>query len=144
MSQIRVLALDVEGALISNSVSVFPRPMLKFFLERCHGLFERIVVFTAVSESRFRGIAEMLASEGGVPPWFADIEYVHWNGPIKDLSFIPGCEVGEALLLDDLEQYVHPGQLDRWVRIEQFEPPYSQIDTELLRVLAELEVRLLS
>lgn len=144
MSRIKVLALDLEGTLISTAVSQFPRPHLKHFLERCHGLFERLVVFTTVSEPRFRTIGTTLVAEGAVPGWFQEIEYVHWSGPTKDLAFIPLCEAREALLVDDLEAYVHPGQLDRWVWIKQFEPPYGEHDTELLRVLAELEVRLRS
>jgi hypothetical protein len=104
-------------------------------------MFDRLVVFTTVSEPMFRTIAETLASEGAVPSWFQEIEYVHWSGPTKDLTFIHSCDAGEALLLDDLEAYVHPGQLDRWVRIAQFEPPYSNSDSELLRVLEELERR---
>lgn len=139
MSQIKVLALDLEGTLISNAVSVFPRPHLGHFLERCQWMFERLVVFTTVSEPRFRTIAATLASEGAVPSWFQDLEYAHWSGPTKDLTFIPGCKAGEVLLLDDLEAYVHPGQLDRWVRIAQFEPPYAETDAELLRVLKGLE-----
>lgn len=141
MSRIKVLALDLEGTLISTAVSQFPRPHLKHFLECCQGMFERLVVFTTVNEPRFRTIAATLAAEGAVPGWFQEIEFVHWSGPTKDLAFIPACEAGEALLLDDLEAYVHPGQLDRWVRIKQFEPPYVAEDSELLRVLEELEGR---
>lgn len=137
----RVLALDLEGTLISNAVSEFPRPHLKLFLDRSREMFERLVVFTTVSESRFRSIASTLAFESAVPSWFQELEYVHWSGSTKDLTFIPACDAGEALLLDDLEAYVHPGQLDRWVRIAQFEPPYSNSDSELLRVLEELERR---
>lgn len=142
MGRIKVLALDLEGTLISNAVSVFPRPHLKLFLDRSRGMFERLVVFTTVSESRFRTIATTLASEGVVPSWFRELEYVDWSGPTKDLAFIPTCDAGEALLLDDLEAYVHPGQLERWVRIHQFEPPYAETDAELLRVLKGLEARL--
>lgn len=139
MSRIKVLALDLEGTLISTAVSQFPRPHLKHFLERCQRMFERLVVFTSVSEPRFRTIAATLASEGAVPSWFRDLEYVHWSGPTKDLAFIPACDAGEALLLDDLEAYVHPGHFDHWVRIAQFEPPYAETDAELLRVLKGLE-----
>lgn len=144
MSRIKALALDLEGTLISTAVSQFPRPHLKLFLDRSRGMFERLVVFTTVSEPMFRTIAETLAFEGAVPSWFQELEYVHWSGPTKDLTFITACDAGEALLLDDLEAYVHPGQLDRWVRIAQFEPPYVETDAELLRVLDELEVRLRS
>jgi hypothetical protein len=55
-------ALDLEGTLISNAVSQFPRPGLFIFLEYCHQNFvgvasrfeTRLVIFTAVNEVRFR------------------------------------------------------------------------------------------
>jgi hypothetical protein len=49
------IALDLEGTLISNAVSQFPRPGLFTFLEYCHENF-RLVIFTAVNEVRFRSI----------------------------------------------------------------------------------------
>ena len=55
------IALDVEGTLISNSVSQFPRSGLFTFLEYCHQNFDRLVIFTAVNEVRFRLIARTLA-----------------------------------------------------------------------------------
>jgi hypothetical protein len=59
------IALDLEGTLISNAVSQFPRPGLFTFLEYCHQNFvgiasrfeNRLVIFTAVNEVRFRSIA---------------------------------------------------------------------------------------
>jgi hypothetical protein len=48
----KVLALDLEGTLISNAVSIFPRPGLYNFLEFCHDTFDKIVLFTSVSEER--------------------------------------------------------------------------------------------
>jgi hypothetical protein len=50
------IALDLEGTLISNAVSQFPRPGLFTFLEYCHKSFDRLVIFTAVNEVRFRSI----------------------------------------------------------------------------------------
>lgn len=52
-----VLAIDLEGTLISNAVSQFSRSGLYNFLEYCHNNFCRIVIFTAVSELHFRNIA---------------------------------------------------------------------------------------
>ena len=46
-----VIALDLEGTLISNAVSQFPRPGLYSFLEYCQENFSRIVIFTAVKDS---------------------------------------------------------------------------------------------
>lgn len=101
-------------------------------------------MFTKVDEARFRQIARTLAQEGSVPDWFPAIEYVHWTGATKDLSFIPGCAVDEALLVDDLAAYVHPGQEARWVRADPFEPPFDDSDDGLARVLRELYERVRS
>lgn len=136
-----VLALDLEGTLISSAVSQFPRPHLFSFLERCQTLFSRIVMFTTVNEPRFRQIAQTLADEHTVPAWFPQIEYVHWDGATKDLSFIPGCDVEDAWLVDDIAAYVHPGQHVQWVQVEPFEPPFDQSDTGLTKVLLEIEAR---
>ncbi len=62
------IALDLEGTLISNAVSQFPRPGLLTFLEYCHQNFvgvasrfdTRLVIFTAVNEVRFRSISRTL------------------------------------------------------------------------------------
>jgi hypothetical protein len=48
----RVLALDLEGTLISNAASQIPRPGLYEFLASCQQLFQRIVIFTTVSEAK--------------------------------------------------------------------------------------------
>src|SRR4051812_40492716 len=114
------LALDLEGTLISNAMSQIPRPGLRAFLERCGLLFARVVIYTAVAEPRFRAIAALLVSEGNAPAWFAGIEYVKWDYTTKDLALIPGIAPGEALLVDDLPEYVHPGQEAQWVAVESF------------------------
>jgi hypothetical protein len=72
----QVLALDLEGTLISNAVSQIPRPGLNAFLSRCSELFYRLVIYTTVEEERFRAIAAMLAAEHAAPSWFPNIEYV--------------------------------------------------------------------
>jgi NLI interacting factor-like phosphatase len=64
------IALDLEGTLISNAVSQFPRPGLLTFLEYCHQNFGRLVIFTAVNEVRFRSIARTLAEAQDVPACF--------------------------------------------------------------------------
>ncbi|MEJ8816043.1 NIF family HAD-type phosphatase [Variovorax ureilyticus] len=137
-----VLALDLEGTLISNAMSQIPRPGLKAFLTRCETLFERVVAFTTVREPLFRQIAQLLVEEGVAPNWFACIEYVNWRGPTKDLAFIPGIQAQQALLLDDYEAYVHPGQEGQWLWVAQFEPPYSERDRGLARALELLQQRL--
>ncbi|WP_238978873.1 NIF family HAD-type phosphatase, partial [Novilysobacter arseniciresistens] len=123
-----VLALDLEGTLISNAVSQIPRPGLTDFLTECRALFPRIVIFTTVREPLFRHIARGLLNECFVPAWFADLEYVDWSGPAKDLRVIPRVQWPLVLLVDDCQAYVHPGQEEHWVPIEQFCSPYRDTD----------------
>ena len=137
-SRPHVLALDLEGTLISNAMSCFPRPGLHAFLDGCRQSFARVVMFTAVAEDRVRPILDVLADEGSTPAWFRSVEMVDWSGEVKDLRFIGGCGAGQALLVDDLESYVHPEQRAQWVPIAPFAAPYPTSDRELERVLGKL------
>jgi NLI interacting factor-like phosphatase len=132
------IALDLEGTLISNAVSQFPRPGLFTFLEYCHQNFERLVIFTAVKEVRFRAIARTLADSENVPPWFVDLEYISWSGEYKDLLFIPQVRIERTILIDDRVEYIHPEQKSRWLDISGYEYPYSNDDCELDRVMEKL------
>ena len=134
-----VLALDLEGTLISNAMSQIPRPGLFEFLSRCRALFPRVVMFTTVREAKFREVAQLLVDEKFAPAWFAQIEYVNWEGETKDLGFIPNASAEDAVLVDDFERYVHPGQESRWLQIEYFEHPYLASDTGLEKMLRTLE-----
>jgi hypothetical protein len=134
-----VLALDLEGTLISNAVSQIPRPGLFEFLSRCAEIFPRLVIFTTVKEERFREIARLLVTEGVAPSWFATIEYVDWHGETKDLNFIRGASPDSVLLVDDFESYVHPGQESRWLRIDYFDYPYEESDRGLYKMTTLLE-----
>lgn len=142
MPRPNILALDLEGTLISNAASQIPRPGLSEFLIQCREIFPRIVMYTTVSEARFRPIAELLVNEGLAPSWFAQIEYVQWTGTTKDLARIRGATVQQCVLVDDFEGYVHPGQRSQWVRIDCFEHPYEQSDLGLVGALQELRQRL--
>ncbi len=133
-----MLALDLEGTLISNAMSQIPRPGLFEFLVRVREMFPRVVMFTTVTEDRFRKIAELLVQEGVAPEWFRTIEYIHWTGGTKDLAFVPDVHADQVLLVDDFEQYVHPGQESRWVQIDYFDYPYPDTDRGLFKVLLAL------
>lgn len=137
-----ILALDLEGTLISNAMSQIPRPGLFAFLQRCREMFPRIVAFTTVKEDRFRDIARLLVDEGFAPAWFADVEYIRWQGHTKDLSFIEDAMPDQVLLVDDYEIYVHPGQESQWVRIGYFDAPYDEGDAAFHSVLLELGLRM--
>lgn len=137
-----VLALDLEGTLISNAMSQIPRPGLAEFLIRCAELFPRVVMFTTVKEERFRNIARLLVEENVAPTWFADMEYVAWHGETKDLRFVPGVDPHQVLLVDDFEKYVHPGQEAQWLQVEHFDHPYSSADSGLAKMLETLAARI--
>jgi NLI interacting factor-like phosphatase len=142
--KVKVLALDLEGTLISNAVSQIARPGLFDFLEDCRVLFPRIVIFTSVNEERFRAIAMLLTIEGYAPNWFADIEYITWTGETKNLNYIDGVSPEEILLVDDYEKYVHPGQAGQWIKAPDFDYPYSDDDQGLREVLQLLRMRVAS
>ncbi len=141
MYSVRVLALDLEGTLVSNAMSQIPRPGLHAFVVTCARLADRLVIYTAVSEPRFRQVADNLVADRHVPPWFKYLEYIHWSGPYKDLGFVPHADPANVILVDDNPNYVKPGQEDRWIRAEGFVPPYEG-DQELDRILTELRRRL--
>ncbi len=128
---IRVIALDLEGTLISNAHSQIPRPGLRRFLESCKALVGRVVMFTTVDEPRFRRIASQLVKERRAPHWFAEIEYIARDGETKNLALIPECQAEEALLVDDYEIYVHPGQEAQWIKAPYFDAPYPADDKGL-------------
>ena len=132
------IALDVEGTLISNAVSQFPRPGLFTFLEYCHQNFDRLVIFTVVNEVRFRSIARTLAEDRNAPTWFVDLEYINWHGTYKNLSFIPQVTIDRTILIDDRIEYIHPDQKDKWLDISSYEYPYPGDDLELERVMQKL------
>ncbi len=138
-----IIALDLEGTLISNAMSQFPRPGLYGFLEFCRNNFQRVVLFTAVSESRTKNIVQILVESGDAPSWFAeDLEYIKWEGIYKDLRFIGNAEPNEILLVDDQEAYIHPEQIECWIRVPEFEPPYSESDDALSKLEELLTLRL--
>ena len=101
-------------------------------------------MFTTVNEDKFRQIARLLMEEGKAPAWFANIEYVHWQGKTKNLEFIPNAILEESILVDDFEIYVHPGQAAQWMQIAFFDYPYPEHDGGLFKMLNKLEVRLTS
>ena len=136
-----ILAMDLEGTLISNGVSQIPRPGLFPFLEDMRIQFDELVLFTTVPEPLARRICDLLVAEGVAPQWFAHLPYTHWNGPTKDLRFVTP-DVGKALLLDDHSPYVHPGQESQWVEIPLFGSPYAEDDAGLNLAKFRIDQRL--
>ncbi len=129
-----ILALDLEGTLISNAVSQFPRPGLYAFLEFCREHFERLVLFTAVREAVGEAIVRTLVAENTVPEWLLDVPFVGWDGHIKDLGNIPDARPCDCLLVDDNRDYVVDDQVAQWIPVAKYESPYPDTDCELARV----------
>jgi hypothetical protein len=136
-----MVCLDLEGTLISNAVSQIPRPHLSEFL---HGLseFADIVLFTSVSEERTKAIKTLLTEEKCVPEWFKNLRSLHPKGTVKKKALVPNKQDYETLLLvDDQSTVVDAGEDDWFVQINEFLPPYSQDDRELLSTLAHIKQR---
>ncbi|MEW8030219.1 MAG: NIF family HAD-type phosphatase [Candidatus Thiodiazotropha sp.] len=132
------IALDLEGTLISNAFSQFPRPGLRAFLDYCVKRFDRVVLFTCVNEERVRNIWTALESDGHIPSELIDIEIVQWQGRYKDLNYL-GISPVNTLLIDDQEAYVEPEQKANWVDIKCWDYPYERDDLELVTVLVKIE-----
>ncbi|MEL6347538.1 MAG: NIF family HAD-type phosphatase [Myxococcota bacterium] len=139
---ISTLALDLEGTLISNAMSQFPRPGLWDFLTFCFTRYD-VLLFTAVREARARRVVERLVTEGDAPAPFATIPYVPWEGEYKDVRFLlrlrPSLDIAQVRLVDDLEMYVHPEQKHLWIPIVGWHAPYPAEDTALASLMTDLQ-----
>ncbi len=139
VARLEVLALDLEGTLVSNAMSQIARPRLHEFLEFCRRAAPRVVIYTSVPEAKVREVTANLVAEGSAPGWFENAEVVQWSGCTKDLAVIPGATVERTVLIDDYEGYVVPGQRRQWLPIGSYSAPYPADDTELRRVRQVLE-----
>ena len=139
----RIIALDLEGTLISNAISQIPRPGTKEFFAFCFDNFDRICIFSAVSAVRIRAILTQLVCDGILSQECCDaIEIIDWQGPHKDLSAIPGSDWREILIVDDLATYILPQQQTQWIQVSEFAPPYPRTDKELTRIVDLIKTRL--
>ncbi len=136
---IKVIALDLEGTLISTAETRVPRPGLYRFLEFCSRQFERVAIFTAVDEVTFREIAEELVRTRFAPIGFQCIEYIDWYGEKKDLRCIRGVEPEEVVIVDDFGYVIEESQRNQWIEIETYDDPFPENDRELERVIRLLK-----
>jgi len=141
-----ILALDLEGTLISSATICWPRPGLFPFLTWAWEAFERIVVFSAVPATVAGQICWDLAAEGEAPAWFADVPAFEAQAEKKDLARIG--PLGRVLLVDDHAEYVLAAQKPWWVPIARFCPELGcgdpdVDDGELARVREDINFRLM-
>ena len=136
-----ILALGLEGALISNVEGCVRRPGLKTFLEQCALLFQKIVMFTQLPEETVWHIAERLVHEGNAPDWFARIHCIRWNGLQKDLSHIVAADSRDVIFVDLCDGFERADQRSQCVGVEAFDPSGS-FDIGLYEALRTLRMRL--
>lgn len=142
MKQRILICLDIEGTLVSNAVSLFPRPHLCHFLLEVNKL-ANLVLYTSVSSARTKKIQNLLVDEGVVPDWFAKLDALsppYTTKPrVLAASYAPGAS--RFFLVDDQRACVEENEADWWVAVHEYLPPYDVDDEKLLRVLRELTVR---
>ena len=103
----RTIVLDLEGTLVSNAVSQFPRPHLKEFIDFCLTSYDRVCLMTAVRSERAMQVLKLLADEGLISSAFLDkLEVVEWSGQYKDLRLVPKADLSETWIVDDQESYI--------------------------------------
>jgi NLI interacting factor-like phosphatase len=129
MPPIHTIALDLEGTLISNAVSQFPRSGLFEFLDACRSLVPRLVIFTSPNPAIVRDALQRLAADELAPAWIADLEIFRAPTLPKDLRRIDDDWQG-CLLVDDMEPTVHADQHLQWIPVTSFDPT-SEEDSEL-------------
>jgi hypothetical protein len=138
-----IIALDLEGTLVSNAMSQIPRPGLCDFLEFCRRHFSKVVLFTAASRGRAETVLKNLVDAGDVPAWvLTEMDYIEWLGPYKDLVYVKFTDANHVLLVDDNEAYIHPDQKDRWIQIEEYASPYPADDKALEKCKGDITRKL--
>ena len=145
MTNIKVLALDMERTLVSDAMNREPRPGLFLFLQFCVQAFERVILFTCVNRQQAFAVLDELQTQGFVPAEFVSkVEYTQWEGKYKDLRFVPGAAMEAILLVDDDAGWIVPGQEAQYISIAEYDPYLVQgKDTELQRVQDVLLARLI-
>ncbi|MGY8767866.1 MAG: NIF family HAD-type phosphatase [Pirellulales bacterium] len=137
-----VIALDLEGTLISNAVSQFARPGLFKFLAWCEDHFEVVYIYSAVRDSKCHEIVYNLISQNLAPKWLENTQFVQWDRELKDLRNITGATLDTCLIVDDNRDYIREDQRHQWIEIKKWSPPYLDTDRELERTQGLIEARL--
>ncbi len=121
------VTLDVEGTLVTNYYEKAPRPGLGEFLGYCMDRFDRICIYTLLTEEECREVFISLQEKGILPHgFFETYEYMHWSrgedGSVKDLRrcYIP---VEENIMVDDMAEMIPEEQHYRFVHIAGYHEP---------------------
>ncbi|MFH1464509.1 MAG: NIF family HAD-type phosphatase [Pseudomonadota bacterium] len=124
----RAVSLDLEGTLVTDWGGRHPRAGLCDFLQFCLDFFERVFIYTLLSEEKARELIADLCARGLAPAELpARMEVVDWprgqDGASKDLR---RCRVPieQNVIVDDTEAVVPADQRHRWIQV----PPYDDPD----------------
>ncbi len=134
----KILVLDIEGTLVSNASSIYPRPGLKDFLIECKNLFDEIIIYSGISHLSYENVKSHLIANELVPSWFSELRFIRMEGRYKDLLNIRN-EIHNVFIIDDMELFIHPEQKGQWIAIKPFQPPYPADDSELFKVINKLK-----
>ncbi len=122
--QEKSITLDIEGTLVTDYGDRHPRPGLYEFIEFCLANFNRIFVYTSLSESEAGEVFGSLLERRSVPEKFADrYEYIVWprgdDGSVKDLRRC-GVPIEFNAIVDDMEVMIPEDQRHRWVPVSNY------------------------
>ncbi|MDK9716868.1 MAG: HAD family hydrolase [Trichlorobacter sp.] len=139
-----VIALDLEGTLISHASTMVPRPCLFEFLTFCHQNAGRVVFMSFVDEERGRQILNQMSDQGHMPEWVRSAEYFHAQGGrpgAKDLRQL-GVDPEQTLLVDDQPQVLPREQQHRLIRVPEFREPFDDDGAVLNDVMERIRQKL--
>lgn len=125
-----ILAVDLEGTLISNAVSAFARPRLAEFLGWASTRFAQVVLYTAVPAARAAVVLKRVTELDGVPAAVMPTRVLTQEGPCKGLHHVDR-DTWPILLLDDQAGAVCPDEVEQWVPIQPWSAPYANDDDGL-------------
>lgn len=122
--QEKSITLDIEGTLVTDYGDRSPRPGLHGFIRFCLDGFDRIFVYTSLTEGQAREVFASLLERGAIPEDFAErYEYVEWprgaGGSVKDLRRC-GVPIEYNAIVDDMEVMIPDDQRHRWVPVPNY------------------------
>lgn len=136
-----VLAVDLEGTLVSNAVSAFARPGLGAFLGWASTRFAEVVLYTAVRTERAEAVLDAVVELDDIPSSVLPARVITQVDRCKRLHRVADDDWA-VLLVDDQAGAVCPAEVDRWIRIEEWSAPYARDDAGLRAARAALETRI--
>lgn len=135
-----ILALDVDGTLIRNVIEPVPRPFLGVFLEALPMITERVCIYSAADPSYVERAFLHLVGKKRAPQTLLTYPRVRWERAghkrMRRASELFSGNPADVVLVDDLEQFIHPSERSQWEPIAPFVDDPG--DAELLRILRRL------